>query len=67
MTVYNTNENDIKAICNNCNKQFKSMRAVSMHLKMTASRHSVNFIEHGNYNRDTGIKEVKRVRKSKYR
>ncbi len=66
MTVYNTNENDIKAICNNCNKQFRSMRAVTMHLKMTASRHIVNFIEHGNYNRNTGIKEVKRLRKSKY-
>jgi hypothetical protein len=39
------------------------MRAVSMHLKMTGSRHAVNFIEHGNYNRKTGIKEVKSLRK----
>jgi len=28
----------IEAICINCNKQFKSMRAVSMHLKVTAAR-----------------------------
>ena len=42
------------------------MRAVTMHLKMTGSRHVVNFIEHGNYNRNTGMKEVKRLKKSKY-
>ena len=28
----------IEAICINCNKQFKSMRAVRMHLKVTAAR-----------------------------
>ena len=48
-------ENDIKAICNNCNKRFKSMRAITMHLKMTAARHAVNFINHGNYNKTTGL------------
>jgi hypothetical protein len=33
----------IDAVCINCNKRFKSMRAVSMHLKMTATRHAVNW------------------------
>ncbi|MGC2683810.1 MAG: hypothetical protein WA323_18280 [Candidatus Nitrosopolaris sp.] len=28
----------IDAICINCNKRFTSMRAVSMHLKMTGTR-----------------------------
>jgi hypothetical protein len=32
----------IDANCINCNKRFKSMRAVSMHLRMTAKRHAVN-------------------------
>ena len=29
--------------------RFTSMRAVSIHLKMTRARHVVNFINHGNY------------------
>jgi hypothetical protein len=37
----------IKAICKNCNKGFKSMRAVSMHLKKTAARHAVRFTNYG--------------------
>ena len=45
----------IDAICINCNKRFKSMHAVTMHLKMTAGRHVVNFINHGNYNKNTGL------------
>jgi len=45
----------IETICINCNKQFKSMRAVSMHLKVTAARHSVSFINYGNYNKKTGL------------
>jgi hypothetical protein len=30
-------------------------RAVSMHLKMTGTRHTVNFINHGNYDKRTGL------------
>ena len=33
------------------------MRAVSMHLKMTATRHAVNFINYGNYDKKTGLRE----------
>jgi hypothetical protein len=47
----------IDAVCINCNKRFKSMRAVSMHLKMTATRHAVNFISYGNYDKNTGLRE----------
>ena len=39
----------IEAVYINCNKQFNSTRAVSMHLKATAARHAVSFINHGNY------------------
>jgi hypothetical protein len=45
----------IDAVCVNCNKRFKSMRAISMHLKMTATRHVVNFINYGNYDKKTGL------------
>ena len=48
----------IDAICINCNKRFKSMRAVSMHLRMTGARHSVNIISHGNYDKKTGLKHM---------
>ena len=41
----------IDAVCNNCNKRFKSIRAVSIHIKMTGARHSVNIINYGNYNK----------------
>ena len=44
----------IDAVCINCNKRFTSMRAISMHLRMTTARHIVNFINYGNYNRKTG-------------
>jgi hypothetical protein len=50
---------DIKAICNNCSKRFKSMRAIAMHLKMTGERHTVNFIDHGNYDKNTGVRKMK--------
>ena len=50
----------IDAVCINCNKRFKSMRAVSMHLRMTATRHSVNFISYGNYDKKTGLRELNR-------
>jgi hypothetical protein len=51
----------IEAICINGNKRFKSMRAVSMHLKMTSTRHAVNFINYGNYDKKTGIREKNRL------
>jgi hypothetical protein len=34
------------------------MRAVSMHLRMTAARHAVNFISYGKYDKKTGLKEI---------
>jgi hypothetical protein len=37
------------------------MRAVSMHLKMTATRHAVNFINYGNYSKKTGLRELNHV------
>jgi hypothetical protein len=43
------------AICINCNKRFTSMQGISMHLKMTAARHVVNFINYGNYDKKTGL------------
>lgn len=46
----------IDAICTNCNKRFKSIRAVSMHLKNTGARHLVIFIDYGKYNRRTGLR-----------
>ena len=33
----------IDALCNNCNKRFKSMRAITMHLKMTGARSCGDF------------------------
>ncbi len=50
----------IDAKCINCNKRFTSMRAVSMHLRMTATRHVVNFINYGNYDKKTGLREINR-------
>ena len=46
----------IYAVCVNCNKRFTSMRAVSMHLKVTAARHAVIFSNHGNYDKKTGLR-----------
>jgi hypothetical protein len=46
----------IDAVCINCNKQFTSMSAISQHLKMTATRHFVNFINYGNYDKKTGLR-----------
>ncbi|MFZ0894700.1 MAG: hypothetical protein WAZ77_09375 [Candidatus Nitrosopolaris sp.] len=46
----------IDALCNNCNKRFKSMRAITMHLKMTGAGHAVTFINHGNYDKNTGLR-----------
>jgi hypothetical protein len=53
-------ESIIDAICVNCNKRFTSMRGVSMHLKKTSARHVVNFINYGNYDKRTGLKETNR-------
>jgi len=33
-----------------------ALRAISMHLKMTATRHVVNFINYGGYNKKTGLR-----------
>jgi hypothetical protein len=38
---------------------FNSIRAISMHLKMTGSRHEVIFINYGSYDKKTGIREMK--------
>ena len=54
-------EEVIDAVCINCNKRFKSIRAVSMHLKMTGGRHATNIINHGIYNKKTGLREMNRV------
>jgi hypothetical protein len=51
----------IDAVCINCNKRFKSMCAVSMHLKMTATRHAVNIINYGIYDKKTGLRELNRI------
>ena len=48
----------IEAVYINCNKRLNSTRAVSMHLKATAARHAVSFINHGNYNKKTGLREM---------
>jgi hypothetical protein len=51
----------IDAVCLNCNKRLKSMRSVSMHLRMTGTHHTVNFISYGNYDKKTGLREVNRT------
>ena len=48
----------IDAICINCNKRFKSMRAVSMHLRITGTRHAVNITNNGHYDKKTGLREI---------
>jgi len=50
----------VDAICVNCNKRFNTMRAVSMHLKGTANRHAVNFMNWGKYDKKTGLTETSR-------
>ena len=58
LEVYSNKPPNIEAACINCNKRFTSIRAVSMHLKMTAARHAVNFINYGNYDMKTGLKDM---------
>jgi len=48
----------ITAVCLNCNKRFTSMLGVSMHLRTTGMRHVVNFIDHGDYDKNTGLREM---------
>jgi hypothetical protein len=43
----------IDAVCINCNKRFKSIRAVSMHLRITGTHHAVNIINRGYYDKKT--------------
>jgi hypothetical protein len=51
---------DIDALCVNCNKHFKSTRAVSMHLRITGARHLVNITNHGYYDKKTGLRVMNR-------
>jgi hypothetical protein len=46
--AHSDKELSINAICINCNNRFTSMRGISMHLKVTAARHAVNFLSYGN-------------------
>lgn len=48
----------IDAVCINCNKRFKSIRTVSMHLRITGTRHAVSIINHGYYYKKTGLREI---------
>jgi hypothetical protein len=50
----------VDAKCIYCNKRFTSMRSVSMHLRGTANRHAVNFINRGKYDKKTGLRETSR-------
>ena len=56
LDVLSDNALVVDAICTNCNKRFKSMRAVTMHLKITGASHVVNFINYGKYNKSTGFR-----------
>ena len=56
----NSDKIRVDAICIHCNKRFTSMHSVSMHLKGTANRHAVNFINRGKYDKKTGIKQISR-------
>jgi hypothetical protein len=47
---------DIKAICNNWKKRFGSLSAITLHLKIRG-HHTVKTIEHGKYNKNTGVKK----------
>lgn len=50
----------IDARCNKCNKQFKSVRAITMQLKVKGANHAVTFVDHGNYDKNTGLRRMKR-------
>ena len=53
--VYSDKPSRFDAICMNCNKRLKSMCAISMHLKITATRHVVNIVNYGYYDKKTGL------------
>jgi len=53
--VHSDKPSRIDAICMNCNKRLKSMCAISMHLKITATRHVVNIVDYGYYDKKTGL------------
>jgi len=57
-TLIGIEEVRISTVCINCNKRFTSLHGISMHLKRTAARHAVNFINYGNYDKKTGFKEM---------
>jgi hypothetical protein len=50
----------VYAICIYCNKRSTSMRSICMHLKVTANRHAVNFVNRGKYDKKTGLRERSR-------
>ncbi|MGC2570671.1 MAG: hypothetical protein WA364_04095 [Candidatus Nitrosopolaris sp.] len=50
----NSDKLSVDAICVYCNKRFTSMHSISMHLKETANRHAVNFVNRGKYDKKTG-------------
>jgi hypothetical protein len=56
----NSDKIRVDAICIHCNKRFKSMHSVTMHLKATANRHAVNFVNRGKYDKNTGLRERSR-------
>jgi hypothetical protein len=62
LEVYSDPTPIIEAACIKCNKRFTCMRAFSMHLKMTAARHTVDFVNYGNYDMKTGLKDMNRAR-----
>jgi hypothetical protein len=57
-TGLHSDKGRLDAQCIICNKRFKSMRGISMHLKMTGERHSVIVNNYGNYDKKTGLKEM---------
>jgi hypothetical protein len=61
LDVLSDNASVVDAICTDCNKRFRSMRAVTMHLKITAASHVVNFIDFGKYDKSTGFRSIKRL------
>jgi hypothetical protein len=56
----NSDNLSVDAICVYCSKRFTSMHSISMHLKGTANRHAVNFVNRGKYDKKTGLKERSR-------
>jgi len=53
----NSDNLSVNAICIFCNKRFTSIRSITMHLKGTANRHTVNFVNRGKYDKKTGLRE----------